>query len=79
LTFTIPEFPFLKMAGYMIFFAMIADMLDGHLARLSHSTSSFGGQFSSLCDVISFGIAPAFVMLRVVETNISFNPVIDIF
>jgi CDP-diacylglycerol--serine O-phosphatidyltransferase len=74
-----PEFPFLKMAGYMIFFAMIADMLDGHLARLSHSTSSFGGQLDSLCDVISFGIAPAFVMLRVVETNISFNPVIDIF
>jgi CDP-diacylglycerol--serine O-phosphatidyltransferase len=74
-----PEFPFLKMAGYMIFFAMIADMLDGHLARLSHSTSSFGGQLDSLCDVISFGIAPAFLMLRVVETSISFNPVIDIF
>lgn len=74
-----PEFPFLKWAGYMIFFAMIADMLDGHLARLSHNTSSFGGQLDSLCDVISFGIAPAFLMVRVVETSISFNPVVDIF
>jgi CDP-diacylglycerol--serine O-phosphatidyltransferase len=67
------------MAGYMIFFAMIADMLDGHLARLSQSTSSFGGQLDSLCDVISFGIAPAFLMLRVVETNLAFGPRIDIF
>ncbi|OHB56884.1 MAG: hypothetical protein A2Y12_02995 [Planctomycetes bacterium GWF2_42_9] len=73
------EFPFFKMAGYMIFFAMIADMLDGHLARLSQSTSSFGGQLDSLCDVISFGIAPAFLMLRVVETSLSFSPRIDIF
>ncbi|OHB49778.1 MAG: hypothetical protein A2Y10_14490 [Planctomycetes bacterium GWF2_41_51] len=73
------QFPFFAMAGYMIFFAMIADMLDGHLARLSQSTSSFGGQLDSLCDVISFGIAPAFLMLRVVETNLSFNPMIDIF
>ncbi len=73
------DFPFLALAGYMIFFAMIADTLDGHLARLSNNTSSFGGQLDSLCDVISFGIAPAFLMLRVVETSISFNPVVDIF
>lgn len=73
------QFPFFAMAGYMIFFAMIADMLDGHLARLSQSTSSFGGQLDSLCDVISFGVAPAFLMLRVVETNLTFNPIVDIF
>jgi len=73
------QFPFLAMSGYMIFFAMIADMLDGHLARLSQSTSSFGGQLDSLCDVISFGVAPAFLMLRVVESNLAFNPIIDIF
>ncbi len=73
------QFPFFAMAGYMIFFAMLADMLDGHLARLSQSTSSFGGQLDSLCDVISFGIAPAFLMLRVVETNLKFDPVIDVF
>lgn len=73
------QFPFFVLSGYMIFFAMIADMLDGHLARLSQSTSSFGGQLDSLCDVISFGVAPAFLMLRVVESNLTFNPIIDIF
>jgi len=73
------QFPFLSMAGYMIFWAMIADVLDGHIARISHNTSSFGGQLDSLCDVISFGIAPAFLMLRVVESRVSFHPTFDIF
>jgi CDP-diacylglycerol--serine O-phosphatidyltransferase len=73
------QFPFLAMSGYMIFWAMIADMLDGHVARISHNTSSFGGQLDSLCDVISFGIAPAFLMLRVVESRVSFHPTFDIF
>jgi len=55
------------MAGYIILLAMIADMLDGRLARMSQSTSSFGGQLDSLCDIISFGVAPAFLMLEVLE------------
>lgn len=55
------------LAGYLIVLAMIADMLDGRLARMSHNTSSFGGQLDSLCDVISFGVAPAFIMLRMLE------------
>lgn len=55
------------LAGYMILLAMLADMLDGRLARMSHSTSSFGGQLDSLCDVISFGVAPAFLMLKALE------------
>jgi CDP-diacylglycerol--serine O-phosphatidyltransferase len=50
-------------AAMMIFYAMIADMLDGRVARMSKTTSSFGGQLDSLCDVISFGAAPAFLML----------------
>ena len=55
------------LAGYMILLAMIADMLDGRLARKVKSTSSFGGQLDSLCDIISFGVAPAFLMLEVLE------------
>jgi CDP-diacylglycerol--serine O-phosphatidyltransferase len=55
------------LAGYMILLAMVADMLDGRLARMSQSTSSFGGQLDSLCDTISFGVAPAFLMLKVLE------------
>ena len=52
-------------AGYMIIIAMIADMLDGRIARMSQTTSSFGGQLDSLCDMISFGVAPAFLVLKV--------------
>ncbi len=63
----IGEFSNFAMAGYMILLAMIADMLDGRLARKVKSTSSFGGQLDSLCDVISFGVAPAFLMLKVLE------------
>jgi CDP-diacylglycerol--serine O-phosphatidyltransferase len=59
--------PALALAGYMILLAMIADMLDGRLARMSQSTSSFGGQLDSLCDIVSFGVAPAFLMLKILE------------
>lgn len=51
-------------AGYAIFIAMIADMLDGRIARMSKSTSSFGGQLDSLCDMVSFAAAPAFLVLH---------------
>jgi len=57
-------------AGYMVLVAMCADMLDGRLARMSQSTSSFGGQLDSLCDMISFGVAPAFLMLKLVESKL---------
>ena len=40
-------------------------MLDGRVARMSQTTSSFGGQLDSLCDIISFGVAPAFLVLKV--------------
>jgi len=64
-----PELTFFAAAAYMIFLAMIADALDGRLARMSRSTSSFGGQLDSLSDMVSFGIAPAFLMLRVMESS----------
>ena len=51
----------------MIVFSMIADALDGFVARKSGSQSDFGGELDSLCDMISFGVAPAFLMMRVVE------------
>src|SRR5512142_1299562 len=39
--------------------AIVLDMLDGRIARMTGSTSAFGVEFDSLADVISFGIAPA--------------------
>ena len=62
---------YVAMSGYMILLAMIADMLDGRLARMNQNTSSFGGQLDSLCDIISFGVAPAFLMLRVLEEKLA--------
>ena len=46
-------------AAPFIGFAIVLDMLDGRIARLTGSASDFGVEFDSLADVISFGIAPA--------------------
>lgn len=70
LWFKNPELTFFAAAAWMIFFAMVADAVDGFVARRSGSTSNFGGQLDSLADVISFGVAPAFLMLRVVESGL---------
>lgn len=47
-----------------IFIATIFDVLDGRVARLTRSTSEFGVQYDSLCDLVSFGLAPAFLMYQ---------------
>lgn len=44
---------------------MIFDMLDGFVARLTHSSSEFGKELDSLCDVVTFGIAPAVLVFVV--------------
>lgn len=46
----------------LIALAMVFDALDGRVARMTGSTSNIGAQLDSLCDAISFGVAPAFVM-----------------
>ncbi|MHC4204027.1 MAG: CDP-alcohol phosphatidyltransferase family protein [Planctomycetota bacterium] len=69
--FTFGSTTYFAMAGYMILVAMIADILDGRLARSVKGTSSFGGQLDSLCDVISFGVAPAYLMLNILENEVA--------
>lgn len=49
-------------AAYAILIAGICDGLDGSVARLTHTQSSFGVQLDSLCDLVSFGVAPAIVI-----------------
>jgi len=66
-------------AGYMLLLAMGADVLDGRLARMSRTTSSFGGQLDSLCDVISFGVAPAFLTVKVMEYCLDFADIGQVF
>lgn len=68
---SIHRFPVVPLACYLIFVGMVADMLDGRLARMSQSTSSFGGQLDSLCDAISFGAAPAFLMITMVQRQLA--------
>lgn len=49
-------------AAIAIFIAMVADGLDGRVARLTNTQSSFGAQYDSLSDMAAFGIAPALVL-----------------
>ena len=50
-------------AGLLIFLGMLFDALDGRVAVWTKQTSEFGKQLDSLCDAITFGVAPAFMML----------------
>ena len=49
-------------AAMAIFISMIADLLDGRVARATGSQSDFGAEYDSLSDMVSFGLAPALVV-----------------
>ena len=51
------------LAALFIFAGMFFDVVDGFVARRMKHTSEFGGQLDSLCDAITFGAAPLFIML----------------
>jgi CDP-diacylglycerol--serine O-phosphatidyltransferase len=51
-------------ASWFIVFAGILDSLDGRLARLSKTGTRFGAELDSLVDIVSFGVAPAFLMYQ---------------
>jgi CDP-diacylglycerol--serine O-phosphatidyltransferase len=55
---------YFALAGWLIIAAMVFDALDGYVARLSKTASKFGAELDSLCDAVSFGAAPAFLLLR---------------
>jgi CDP-diacylglycerol--serine O-phosphatidyltransferase len=48
-------------AALLIVAAMVADGLDGRVARYFQASSEFGKELDSLCDLVSFGVAPAFL------------------
>lgn len=50
--------------AYAIVAAAVFDLLDGRLARLTRSTSKFGAEYDSLCDLVSFGVAPAIMLYQ---------------
>ena len=53
---------FFDMAAIAIFVAMVADALDGRVARLTNTQTAFGAEYDSLSDMVSFGVAPALVL-----------------
>jgi len=72
----------LWIAACLIYVAMVFDMFDGTAARLLNQTSEFGALLDSLCDVVSFGVAPAFLMLQfarhshTVEATLELQPLL---
>ncbi len=57
----------LELAGLMIFIAAIFDFFDGFAARLLKAYSPLGAQLDSLADVVSFGVAPSFIMFSYIS------------
>jgi len=51
-------------AAVLLIFAMLFDMMDGRVARMTKTQSAFGLQLDSLADVISFGVAPALLVYK---------------
>lgn len=56
----------LTIAGALVFLGMLFDGIDGLAARLTRSASEFGAQLDSMADMVTFGVAPAYMMLRLV-------------
>jgi len=57
----------MKFAGWMIMLGMVFDALDGRVARMTKMTSKFGVELDSLCDVITFGVAPAAIIKAIAD------------
>jgi CDP-diacylglycerol--serine O-phosphatidyltransferase len=52
-----------------IVLSLIADGLDGRVARLTNTTSKFGVEFDSLADIVAFGVAPAMLLFFAIGEN----------
>lgn len=60
----------IRQALFFILLACVFDLLDGRVARLGGFESPFGREFDSLADVVSFGVAPAFLVHRIVLADV---------
>ena len=54
----------LELAAWIIVWCGLLDVMDGASARLLKATSNFGAEFDSMADLVSFGVAPAVLMLN---------------
>jgi CDP-diacylglycerol--serine O-phosphatidyltransferase len=65
-----PPYTHIREALFLILLACIFDLLDGRVARMGGKESPFGREFDSLADVVSFGVAPAFLVHRIVLRDV---------
>src|SRR4026208_1902266 len=63
----------IKVALAFIIAACVFDLFDGRVARMGGRESPFGREFDSLADIISFGAAPAFLVHRIVLSDVFQN------
>ena len=59
------QFGNLELAGWMIVWCGLLDVMDGVAARLLKATSDFGAEFDSMADLVAFGVAPGMLVLQV--------------
>ncbi len=62
----------LVLAASCIFLGMFFDAVDGQIARLTRSTSGLGVQLDSMADMVSFGVAPAFIAVQLAGVRTPF-------
>lgn len=66
---TLPSF--VSVGAGLVILGMIFDCFDGLLARVTRSTTNFGGQLDSLADVVTFGVAPATLLVTVMTKELA--------
>ncbi len=62
---------FLAVGAGMVIVGMILDLFDGLIARYTRNTTNFGGQLDSLADVVTFGVAPATLMVALMTRELA--------
>src|SRR5688572_26059494 len=60
----------IRQALFLILLACIFDLFDGRVARMGGRESPFGREFDSLADIVSFGVAPAFLVHRILLADV---------
>src|SRR5207244_130656 len=60
----------IRHAIFLILLALIFDLFDGRVARMGGRESPFGREFDSLADMVSFGVAPAFLVHRILLADV---------
>lgn len=71
---TLPSF--LSLGAGLVLLGMFFDLFDGLLARVTRSTTNFGGQLDSLADVVTFGVAPATLMVAMMTLEFAGDSIV---